>query len=486
MDRRNESRRKADLAWLYGTDEELDHTRVLDESEQAELLRRRSQTAAQQEAAARTGAQAAQSGTDPSADPTATSVDLPPQRVVHTEPNDTEQSLRRTVRDAQPAPRPEPTTAPRPAPRPTPSAAPAARKIAAATRTGSATVPPQLGGSAAALAGGGRRRRPLAAGGRRRRHGRPPIVRILLGLLAAWLVWLLVVPAIGLSRMPRAQEAPDGTRPANQPGTLTLMIGSDQRDNLTAEQKKQLGTGSEEGKRTDTMMLLFQPKSGQPALVSLPRDSYVAIPGHGHNKLNAAYSLGGADLLVETIEQDTGLRIDNYLEIGFDGFSNVIDALGGIRMCLPNAIKDKDSHIDLPAGCQNLDGVNALGYVRMRKADPTGDIGRTKRQRQMVSAVAKKALSPMTFINPVRYWNLSMTGGQAVTRGQDTSLIEVASALNTMRGISDSGLTLTVPLSSTDTTTAAGSSVIWDETESAKMFATMASGTTNGLEQYAK
>ena len=103
-------------------------------------------------------------------------------------------------------------------------------------------------------------------------------------------------------------------------------------------------------------MILSIPPGGEPALISVPRDSYVPIPGNGTNKINAAYAFGGPELLVQTVEQNTGLRIDAYTEIGFGGFVNVIDALGGIEMCVPKAIKDKDSHLDLPKGCQDLDG----------------------------------------------------------------------------------------------------------------------------------
>ena len=154
----------------------------------------------------------------------------------------------------------------------------------------------------------------------------------------------------------------------------------------------------------------------------MPRDSFVPIPGKGKNKINAAYAFGGPELLVQTVEANTGLRVDSYVEIGFGGFVNIIDALGGIEMCLPKAIKDRDSHIDLPKGCQNLDGATALGYVRMRKADPRGDLGRVERQREMLAAVAKKAASPATVVNPVRYWTLSNASTQAVTLDEDTSL----------------------------------------------------------------
>lgn len=305
--------------------------------------------------------------------------------------------------------------------------------------------------------------------------------------LAAWLVWLVVVPLIAMGTAGKAHEQPDGERPPQQPGTTTLLVGSDGREKLSAKDQAKLGTGTETGQRTDTMMLLYSPPSGRPVLVSLPRDSYVQIPGHGRNKLNAAYSLGGPELLVRTVEQDTGLRVDNYLEIGFDGFANVVDGLGGIKMCLDAPMVDKDSHTNLPAGCQKLNGTNALGYVRMRKADPTGDIGRMKRQRQMIAAIVKKSTSPWTFINPVRYWRLNMAVGGAVKRGEKTGLTDLAGAANSIRKVSGGkGLTLAVPLSSVDANTAAGSSVIWDEERAASMFGKMAQGDTSDLDKYAK
>ena len=138
------------------------------------------------------------------------------------------------------------------------------------------------------------------------------------------------------------------------------------------------------------------------------------------------------------------------MEIGFGGFVNIIDALDGIRMCLPNAIKDRDSHLDLPKGCQTLSGTEALGYVRMRKADPRGDLGRVERQREMLAAVAKKAASPATVLNPVRYWNFCMATAEAIKLGRDTSLPETLWLALAMKQVSgDNGLTLTVPMSST-------------------------------------
>ena len=188
-----------------------------------------------------------------------------------------------------------------------------------------------------------------------------------------------------------------------------------------------------------------------------------------------------------TVEQNTGLRVDGYLEIGFGGFVNIIDALGGIEMCLPKAIKDKNAHINLPKGCQTLSGVDALGYVRMRYADPRGDLGRVERQREMLAAIADKAASPASVLNPVRYWNLCNAAAAAIRIGEDTSLRQVITLGLAMRKISGgNGLTLTVPISNPGASTSAGSAVLWDDAKAKAMFADIARGDTSDLKKYAK
>lgn len=326
---------------------------------------------------------------------------------------------------------------------------------------------------------------PATKPARRRRPVRTALrVLVLLVLLA--LAWFVGVPAYAWQHVSHVADAPAGARPANQPGSTFLLVGSDSREGLTKAQRKKLGTGSVAGKRTDTIMLVSVPPGGKPALISLPRDSYVDVPGHGLDKINAAFAYDGPKLLEQTVEQNTGLRIDGYLEIGLGGFADVIDALDGIRMCLPKAILDKDSHLDLPKGCQTLDGTNALGYVRMRKADPLGDLGRVQRQRAMLAAVASKAASPGTVLNPVRYWQLNNAVAESVVLGQDTSFAQVASLGLAMRKIaSGDGLTLTVPVSDPGASTPVGSAVIWDKTKSAKMFADLARGDTSDLKKYA-
>lgn len=298
---------------------------------------------------------------------------------------------------------------------------------------------------------------------------------------------LVAVPVYAWSRVTGVDDAPAGDRPANQPGTTFLLVGSDSRAGLTKAEQKTLGTGSTAGQRTDTVMVMYIPLGGKPALVSLPRDSYVAIPGNGRNKINAAYSFGGPQLMEQTVEQNTGLRIDGYLEVGFGGFVNVIDALGGIEMCLPKAIKDKNSHLNLPKGCQDLSGTQALGYVRMRYADPKGDLGRVERQRQMLAAVAKKAASPASVLNPVRYWKLCTASAGALRLGEDTSAWEMAKLARAMTQVAgDTGYALTVPISNSNLSTPVGSAVQWDPERSKALFADLARGDTTDLAQYAK
>ena len=162
--------------------------------------------------------------------------------------------------------------------------------------------------------------------------------------------------------------------------------------------------------------------SGKPVLISIPRDSYLPIPGHGKNKVNAAFAIGGPKLLAQTLEQATGLPIDGYVEIGFGGFAGVVDSLGGVDVCVKRDIKDAKAHIDLKKGCQTLDGKNALGYVRARYSDPKGDLGRAERQRQFLGAIMKKAATPATVLIPWRWWGFTHTAASSVIVGEDTSL----------------------------------------------------------------
>lgn len=309
--------------------------------------------------------------------------------------------------------------------------------------------------------------------------------RFFVTLLVLWLVFMIGTPLFAWVRGTVVDAAPAGERPAEQPGTAVLLVGSDAREDLTPEERNRLGTGSDSGQRTDTMMLLYTPPSGRAALISLPRDSYVSIPGQGRNKLNSAYSFGGAALLVETVEANTGIRVDGYLEIGMLGLVDTVDAVGGIEVCPESAIQDRDSHLDIPAGCQTLDGVTALSYARMRKADSRGDLGRIERQREVVGKVAGKALHPLSILNPVTYWRLNMAVSNSVSRSEETGLGQMAGvATGVFSTAFGSGLSLTVPVADPDAQTDAGSAVIWDEAASEEMFAAVRNGDTQALEKF--
>jgi len=168
-----------------------------------------------------------------------------------------------------------------------------------------------------------------------------------------------------------------------------LIVGSDTREGLTRAEQKALRVGSVKtaaGKRSDTMLLVHISKSRDKAvLVSIPRDSYALIPEHlnsqgktipaAYSKLNSSFNWGGAPLLIETIEQMTDLKIDHYVEINFVGFARMVDSLGGIEVCTKKDINDSKSHLVLPAGVHNLNGIDALKYVRTREFDGLGDIG---------------------------------------------------------------------------------------------------------------
>lgn len=323
----------------------------------------------------------------------------------------------------------------------------------------------------------------------RRRRRKRPVLRIVGILFLAWLLYMIAVPIHAWTSVAQIDATPAGSaeRPTDQPGTTILLVGSDGRDQLTDEQRGELGTGDTEGRRTDTMILLHQPTKGEPAMISLPRDSWVNVPGKGEAKLNAAYAWGGAPLLVETIEQNTGIRIDGYLEIGFLGVVEAVNAVGGIEVCPEEPIKDQDSHLDLPAGCQTLDGRTALGYVRMRKADPTGDLGRMARQREVIGKVAKKALHPMSVLNPVTYWNLNMAAAHTLGRGKDTGMMEALGGVRVFfSAATGSGMSLSIPVSDANARRGDQSVMLWDPEASREVFDAVIKGDSTPLAKYAK
>lgn len=264
-------------------------------------------------------------------------------------------------------------------------------------------------------------------------------------------------------------EYPD--RPTATRGTTWLLVGSDSRDDLTPEQQARLSTGGDVGDgRTDTILLIHLPAgAGKPTLVSIPRDSYVPIPGYGRDKINAAYAWGGAPLLAQTVEQATGLRLTHYGEVGFGGFAGLIDAIGGVRVCLDEPIADPLAGIDLPAGCQWLDGSQALGYSRSR-ATPRADLDRMIHQRLLLAAVMHRLAEPAVWGNPWRWWTASHAGIDALSVDTDDHVWDVARLAWALRG---PVTTLTVPIGEL-TGSDVGSVVVWDHQRAAELFDALA------------
>ena len=233
---------------------------------------------------------------------------------------------------------------------------------------------------------------------RRKRH----VGRIALIVVVALVVAMIAAVFYYDSKLTRVDAlASYAGRPGNAPGTTWLIVGSDSRSDLTQEQKDNLATGDSDGSRTDTIMLVHKPPSGKSMIISIPRDLYVNIPDYGMHKVNAAFNFGGPQLLVRTVEELSGLRIDHYGEIGFGGFDTLVDSVGGVQMCLDQALDDPKAGLKLPAGCQTLNGKQALGLVRTR-AFPNADLERVVNQRKFLSALMSKATGPSVLLNPFR------------------------------------------------------------------------------------
>jgi LCP family protein required for cell wall assembly len=299
-------------------------------------------------------------------------------------------------------------------------------------------------------------RRPAPAPRRRRRFGWLKLVLLL------WLVFLLAVPLWAWSQIEKVDAEPDGERPGRQPGHTYLLVGSDSREGLSRAERGRLGTGGGEGRRTDTIMLLHTGR-GPNLLMSIPRDSIVEVPGRGTTKINAAYAYGGPELLVQTIEGSTGIRVDSYVEIGFAGFVNMVDAVGGIEICPERAMRDPLAKLDIEPGCQEADGPTALGYARSRKTSSLGDIDRAQRQREVVSAVGSKAASPWSVLNPFRYAGLANAGASSLRLGENTGPFDTVRFAWAMTRVSgDKGLTCGVPI--------ADLAVNWDSERAPRMF----------------
>ena len=309
---------------------------------------------------------------------------------------------------------------------------------------------------------------------RRRRH---PILKTLclfLVIVLAWGGFLLWDANTNMGRVSALSGA------ADTPGTTYLLAGSDSRADGAVKD------GFDESERADSIMLVNVAPNGQTVALSIPRDTYAEIPGVGWDKINASYAYGGPQLLVETVEKLTGLTVDHFVQIGMGAVPDMVDAVGGVELCYDNDADDQYSGLTWTAGCHTVDGTTALQFSRMRYQDPEGDIGRTKRQRQVISKVIASAASPATLVNPAKTLRVERAGSKSFTVDEDSSVLTVGSLVMALRSASSNQMMGVPPIESLNFTTSAGASaVLLRDTTAGDFFAKLRAGTltTSDLNQ---
>ena len=242
------------------------------------------------------------------------------------------------------------------------------------------------------------------------RRGGAALRRILLTILVLLLAAAVALPVLATLRLNRAPV--EGLASGGQPMHV-LVTGSDSRDGLTREEQIELSTGLDDygPERTDSIFILTL-QGGEAAMLAFPRDLWVTRCDGSVGRINVAQSIEGPGCLVDTVRQLSGIHAHHHVRVTFGGFRDVVDAVGGVEMCLDEPISDRDAGIDLPAGCQRLEGGDALGYVRVRKIDD--DLQRIQRQQAFVQALAREVTRPAVLFNPLTLWQLSGDAGQAV------------------------------------------------------------------------
>jgi LCP family protein required for cell wall assembly len=284
--------------------------------------------------------------------------------------------------------------------------------------------------------------------------------RILVSVLAGVMVLLGAITIGGYVLVHRLQSnvarvggtfdgIPESERPTKAPasvgGTTFLMVGSDSRDDVPTTGSKAKGNAMAAGDhRTDTIMMVHIPPDRHSiSVISIPRDSWVDIPGRGKNKVNAAYAFGGPALLIRTLEQLTNVRIDHFAVIDFYGFKSIIDAIGGIDLDVPSDTTGRTVNT-------HLDGSAALTYVRERHSLPQGDLDRVKRQQNLIRVVMAKVSTVDPTSNPVQAYKLLDAGTSAISFDSQFSDSDMRSLAFGLRGMQSGGVNfMTAPVTGT-------------------------------------
>lgn len=276
---------------------------------------------------------------------------------------------------------------------------------------------------------------------------------------------------------------------ASDGATDILMVGVDSRTDahgnpLSPAEKAMLHAGDEVGTNTDTIVLIRIPNDGRSATaISIPRDSYVDIPGIGMGKINSAYGAtkemtrqklaaqgvsaaeadkestqAGREALIKTVAQLTGITVDHYAEVGLLGFVLLTDAVGGVQVCLNNPVDEPLSGADFPAGVQRLNGPQALSFVRQRHDLPRGDLDRIVRQQVYMASLVHQALSAKILANPAKLDALSKAVGRTIVLDDNWNAIDF---MRQMQDLSGGQVRFqTIPVADLNGTTDDGESVV--------------------------
>ncbi|MPZ00045.1 MAG: LytR family transcriptional regulator [Actinophytocola sp.] len=257
-----------------------------------------------------------------------------------------------------------------------------------------------------------------------------------------------------------------GDKPADGSRDI-LLVGMDSRTDakgnpLPQELLRKLNAGSPDGVlNTDSLILLHIPNDGGKAVaISMPRDSYVEIPGYGKHKINSAYGRGkvdkedelkqsgvtdakerdvrsneaGAETLIKTVEGLTGRTIDNYASVNLLGFYEITEAIGGVEVCLKDAVDDPLSGANFAAGKQTISGAKALAFVRQRHGLLRGDIDRVVRQQVFMAGLARKVISAGTLANPQKFGNLKTAIEKSVVLNEGWNIVDFANQMSDLTG----------------------------------------------------
>ncbi|WP_455568350.1 LCP family protein [Streptomyces hydrogenans] len=276
-------------------------------------------------------------------------------------------------------------------------------------------------------------------------------------------------------------------RPQAGTGMNVLVVGTDGRDRITAEEKKKYRLGGAPCHCTDTVLLVHISEDRERAsVVSLPRDSYAELPEHTDQnsgekhrahpvKLNAAYAEGGPALTVRTVEAMTRVKIDHYLEVDFTSFMRTVDAVGGVQICTAKPVRDSYTGLRLAAGTHELDGGQALQYVRSRHIDGAADIGRMQRQQKFLAALVDRLTSGGVLFNPVRFREVATTLLGSVRADEEFGTDQLLALAKAMRGFTPaSSEFVSVPIGDMDfPVKGIGSTVKWDAEKAQKLFAAL-------------